>query len=187
MPSDPFIGTVMPWAPGFAPQGWAFCHGQLLQVSQNQALFSILGTTYGGDGRTTFALPDLRGRVAVGVGAGPGLSAYNWGARAGLEEVALTASTIPSHTHGVSQDKAFEVLATTDEGNQQAPSPTNRLSSATLTAGIDANLYSNAAPDTDLGGLQRSGGRDGNRLLRRSVRRRRPPGREAVAAEPGGQ
>jgi microcystin-dependent protein len=157
MPATPLLATVMPWAPNFPPQGWAFCSGQLLAISQNQALFSILGTMYGGDGRTTFGLPDLRGRLAVGTGSGPGLTPYNTGRKTGAEEVALTAASIPSHTHPVSQDKALEVLATTNDGNQQSPSATNRLSAATLTAGTDANLYSNAAPDTQLGGLSASG------------------------------
>jgi microcystin-dependent protein len=157
MPSDPFIGTVMPWAPNFSPRGWALCQGQLLAIAQNSALFSILGTVYGGDGRTTFGLPDLRGRVAIHPGNGPGLSPYLLGAQSGQETVALGTNTIPSHTHAVSQDKGFEVLATTHDGNQQAPSPTDRLSAAKLTFGVDANLYSNVAEDTTLGGLQTSG------------------------------
>jgi microcystin-dependent protein len=87
-------------AGNFAPRGWAFCDdGQLLPISQNSALFSILGTTYGGDGRTTFALPDLRGRVPIHTGSGPGLSYRNLGAKAGQEAVSLTVSQIPSHTH----------------------------------------------------------------------------------------
>jgi len=159
MPTVPMLGTVVPWAPNFAPRSWAFCQGQLLSIAQNSALFSILGTVYGGDGRTTFGLPDLRGRVAIhaGTGPGPGLSPYRLGEKAGQEDVALNASTIPSHTHAVSQEKSFEILATTNDGNQQAPSATNRLSAAKLTFGVDANLYSSAAEDTTLGGLQASG------------------------------
>jgi microcystin-dependent protein len=148
---------VMPWAPNFAPRSWAFCQGQLLAIAQNQALFSILGTNFGGDGRTTFGLPDLRGRVAIHAGTGPGLSPYSVGHKRGEGNVALNANTIPNHTHSVSQQKSFEVLATTDDGNQQLPSASHRLSAAKLTLGQDANLYSNAAPDTTLGGLQASG------------------------------
>jgi microcystin-dependent protein len=97
---DPFIGEIIMFAGNFAPRGWAFCDGQLLPISQNSALFSILGTTYGGDGRTTFALPDLRGRVPIHAGtSGPGLSYRNLGAKEGQEEMSLTVSQIPSHTH----------------------------------------------------------------------------------------
>ncbi len=84
---DPFIGEIMMFGGNFAPRGWALCDGQLLPISQNQALFSILGTTYGGDGRTTFGLPDLRGRVAVHAGSGPGLSSYRLGQKGGAETI----------------------------------------------------------------------------------------------------
>ena len=87
------------FAGNFAPRGWAFCDGQLLPISSNSALFSLLGTIYGGDGRTTFALPDLRGRVAIHEGNGPGLSPYNLGQRGGQETVTLTTSQMPNHTH----------------------------------------------------------------------------------------
>ena len=97
--SEPFIGQITMFAGNFAPRSWAFCDGQLLPINQNQALFSILGTTYGGDGRTTFALPDLRGRVAVGEGQGPGLSNYSLGQRGGQQSVTITQSNMPSHTH----------------------------------------------------------------------------------------
>ena len=83
----------------FAPRGWAFCEGQLLPINSNSALFSILGTTYGGDGRTTFGLPDLRGRVAIHPGNGPGLSSRKLGERIGSETNTLTVNQIPSHTH----------------------------------------------------------------------------------------
>ena len=143
--------------PSWPPRGWARCDGELLPISQNQALFSLLGTTYGGDGRTTFGLPDMRGRVAIHAGSGPGLSPYNLGTRLGQEDVSLNANTIPSHTHAVSQEKSFEILATTNEGNQPAPSANDRLSAAKLTFGVDANLYSDAGENTTLGGLQTSG------------------------------
>ena len=100
--SEPFIGQITMFAGTFAPRGWAFCSGQLLQISQNTALFSILGTTYGGDGRTTFGLPDLRGRVPVGSegnSAGPGLSPRPLGQRGGTENVTLSLAQIPSHNH----------------------------------------------------------------------------------------
>ncbi len=87
------------FAGNFAPRGWALCDGQLLAVSQNDALFSLFGTIYGGDGRTTFGLPDLRGRVPVPSGSGPGLSARNIGQKSGAESVTLVSTQLPSHTH----------------------------------------------------------------------------------------
>ena len=87
--SEPFIGQIMMVGFNFAPRGWAFCDGQLLPIAQNTALFSLLGTTYGGDGRTTFGLPDLRGRVPIHPGTGPGLSQHRLGERGGQEQVAL--------------------------------------------------------------------------------------------------
>jgi microcystin-dependent protein len=97
--SEPFIGQITIFAGNFAPRGWAFCHGQLLPIAQNTALFSLLGTIYGGDGRTTFALPDLRGRAPIHFGQGPGLSNYNLGELGGVESVTLLAAQMPVHTH----------------------------------------------------------------------------------------
>ncbi|MFY0628726.1 MAG: phage tail protein [Flavobacteriaceae bacterium] len=96
---DPTIGTIMLFAGNFAPRSWGFCDGALLAISSNTALFSILGTTYGGDGRTTFALPDLRGRTPIGARRGPGLSNRPLGQRSGQEDVMLNSLTLPSHTH----------------------------------------------------------------------------------------
>jgi microcystin-dependent protein len=96
---QPLIGEIIQFAGTFAPRGWAFCNGQLLAISQNDALFSILGTTYGGDGRTTFGLPDLRGRVALSSGTGPGLSQRSLGQRSGTETNSLTVLHMPSHNH----------------------------------------------------------------------------------------
>ncbi|TXE06932.1 phage tail protein [Algoriphagus aquimarinus] len=98
---DPFLGQITLVGFNFAPRGWAFCSGQLLPIAQNTALFSLLGTTYGGDGRTTFALPDLRGRCAIGMGNGPGLTDRRQGDTLGQETVTLTQSEMPSHTHGL--------------------------------------------------------------------------------------
>lgn len=95
----PNIGEILLVPYNFAPRGWAFCQGQLISISQNTALFSLLGTTYGGDGRTTFALPDLRGRSPLGFGQGPGLQSYDIGQSGGEETVTLTLSQIPSHSH----------------------------------------------------------------------------------------
>ena len=97
--SEPFVGEVRMFAGNFAPRGWAFCDGQLLAVSQNDALFSLLGTIYGGDGRTTFGLPDMRGRIPIHAGSGPGLSPRRLGAKAGSENETLTVNQLPSHRH----------------------------------------------------------------------------------------
>ncbi len=97
--SDPLIGEIFMAGFDFAPRGFALCDGQLLPISGNQSLFSILGTTYGGDGRTTFALPDLRGRTPVHAGQGPGLPSKSLGQKDGAETVALTANNFPLHTH----------------------------------------------------------------------------------------
>jgi len=97
--SEPFVGEIRMFAGNFAPRGWAFCDGQLLAVSQNDALFSLLGTIYGGDGRTTFGLPDLRGRIPLHQGSGPGLSERRLGSKGGEEKVTLTTNQLASHSH----------------------------------------------------------------------------------------
>ncbi len=109
--TDPFIGQLALVSFNFAPHGWAFCNGQILPISQNQALFSLIGTTYGGDGVTTFALPDLRGRVPLSSGQGPGLQNYVIGQTGGQEFVTLTLSQIPAHTHAAMCDTT---VASTD-------------------------------------------------------------------------
>ncbi|MFA7379415.1 MAG: tail fiber protein [Bacteroidia bacterium] len=93
------IGEIRMFAGNFAPKTWAFCSGQIVNIASNTALFSILGTTYGGNGTTTFALPDLRGRMAVGTGTGPGLSPIALGAKSGVETITLTTNNLPPHTH----------------------------------------------------------------------------------------
>lgn len=98
---EPFLGTIILFAGNFAPRGWAFCDGQLLPISSNTALFSILGTTYGGDGRTTFALPDLRGVAPIGARQGPGLTNRQLGSRTGTETTTLNVGNLPSHTHAL--------------------------------------------------------------------------------------
>ncbi|MEP3892153.1 MAG: tail fiber protein [Hellea sp.] len=99
--SDPFIAQVTMFGGNFAPRAWAFCAGQLLPISQNTALFSLIGTTYGGDGRTTMALPDLRGRAPIQQGRGPGLSTYRLGQRGGAENTVMTSATMPNHSHAM--------------------------------------------------------------------------------------
>ncbi|HEY9346020.1 MAG TPA: tail fiber protein [Inquilinus sp.] len=96
---EPFLATIMGWAPNFAPRGWAYCWGQILAIAQNTALFSLLGTTYGGNGQTTFALPNLASRLPVGAGQGPGLSSYDLGQVGGTESTTLTLNNLPAHAH----------------------------------------------------------------------------------------
>jgi len=98
---DAFMGMIMPVGFNYAPRDWAQCDGQIVAISQNQSLFALLGTTYGGDGRTSFALPDLRGRTAVGDGTGPGLSARVIGQNGGQEYTAITVQSLPAHKHTI--------------------------------------------------------------------------------------
>jgi microcystin-dependent protein len=110
---DPLLGQISMFAGNFAPRGWALCDGRLLLISQYTQLYSVLGTTYGGDGRTTFALPDLRGRAPIHEGQGPGLSDKRLGQRGGAEQVILQVSNLPSHTHSLN--------ASTATGTSNAP------------------------------------------------------------------
>ncbi|HKO96857.1 MAG TPA: tail fiber protein [Pyrinomonadaceae bacterium] len=106
---DPFVAEIRIFAFNFAPKGWAWCDGQLLPLSQNTALFSLLGTTYGGDGKSNFALPDLQGRAAMHPGQGPGLSLHDLGETGGSETVTLLESETPAHTHQVMAGGNFDV------------------------------------------------------------------------------
>lgn len=103
--SEPFYGEIRMFGGNFAPRGWAKCDGQLLAISQNDALFSLLGTFYGGDGRTTFGLPDLRGRIPIHNGSGPGLSTRRLGEKGGVEQVVLTPAELPPHGHDLQASK----------------------------------------------------------------------------------
>lgn len=147
--SEPFLGEVIMFAGNFAPRGWAFCEGQLLPISQHSALFSILGTMYGGDGRTTFALPDLRGRTPVGVGNGPGLSPVQQGQKGGSENTTITVMNMPSHNHGLSQlNVEKKKLSIPSKGEESERS--SRLS-ATSSSKYDFLLYSTTNRNANLG------------------------------------
>lgn len=132
--ADPFVAEIRIFPFNFAPKGWAFCDGQLLPISQNTALFSLLGTTYGGDGKSTFALPNLQGRAPMQPGQGPGLSLHDLGEQGGTETVTLLNSEMPAHSHGL--------IASLDNANLAIPTPARSLAKAT------ANLYFAGAPDT---------------------------------------
>ena len=143
--SDPFVGEIRMFAGNFAPQGWAFCDGRLLDVSQNEALFSLLGTTYGGDGRTTFALPDLRGRIPIHAGSGPGLSPRPLGSQGGTENETLSINQMAPHSHPF-QGTDQPAVSPSPAGN--APAKPAR------------NAYINEAPGSALaaGAVTSSGG-----------------------------
>ncbi len=136
---EAFIGEVRIFAGNYAPRGWALCDGQLLSISQNTALFSLLGTYYGGDGTTTFALPDLRGRVVVHPGNGPGLSNRQIGEKGGSETNTLTLNQIPAHSHtATATNPVFNDEANTDDptGKYPAVSGENMYSDQTSGDGV---------------------------------------------------
>jgi microcystin-dependent protein len=127
--ADPFVAEIRIFPFNFAPKGWAWCDGQLLPLSQNTALFSLLGTTYGGDGKSTFALPDLQGRAAMHPGQGPGLSLHDLGETGGSETVTLLESEIPAHSHTYSPSVR----------------PADSLNPGGLASGTGNNMYAAAA------------------------------------------
>lgn len=132
------------FAGNFAPRAWAFCDGQLLAVSSNDALFSLLGTIYGGDGRTTFGLPDLRGRIPIHAGSGPGLSPRKLGAKSGVEKASINANQLPSHSHnvqaaGAAGDSQLATDRTFAQGETQQPIYRSDSPSATMHASMIQN------------------------------------------------
>ncbi len=135
--SEPFVAEIRIFAGNFAPRGWAFCDGQLLPAAQNTALFSLIGTTYGGDGRTTTALPNLKGRAPMHPGRGPGLTSKRLGQRGGTEMVTLSEAQMPQHDH--------TIKATANPGNLGIPS--NQRSLARTQPGF---AWQTANPDVDL-------------------------------------
>ncbi len=154
--SEPFVGEIRMFAGNFAPRGWAFCDGQLLAVSQNDALFALLGTIYGGDGRTTFGLPDLRGRLPIHQGNGPGLSPRTIGSAGGAEQVTVTVPELPAHSHelGAVDQNATEVDGDADDtlgrtvGYDLYVPPDNPvgMSSAAVSAVGGSQPHSNVMP-----------------------------------------
>ncbi|MFY9556237.1 MAG: tail fiber protein [Blastocatellia bacterium] len=130
--ADPFVAEIRIFPFNFAPKGWAWCDGQLMPLSQNTALFSLLGTTYGGDGKSNFALPDLQGRAPMHPGQGPGLSLHDLGETGGSETVTLLESEIPAHSHAQ--------RASLDDGDLSIPTPAR-----TLAKSLQANAYSTTA------------------------------------------
>ena len=154
--SEPFIAEIRIFAGNFAPRGWAFCNGQLLPVSQNTALFSLIGTTYGGDGRTTTALPDLKGRIPMHPGRGPGLTSRRLGEKTGLESVTLSEAQLANHTHNAQADAQ---AGGTFGGGADSKTPIGSHLGNTVAAGEffatgTANAPMNASAVTTVGGSQ---------------------------------
>jgi microcystin-dependent protein len=131
--ADPFVAEIRIFPFNFAPKGWAWCDGQLLPLSQNTALFSLLGTTYGGDGKSNFALPDLQGRAPMHPGQGPGLSLHDLGETGGSETVSLLESEIPAHSHAMSAQNVPLGTVQTASGN-------------TFSRPASGNLYNKVGP-----------------------------------------
>lgn len=154
---DPFIGEIVLFAGNFAPRSWALCDGQLLAINSHSALFSILGTTYGGDGRTTFALPDLRGRTPVHPGHGPGLSDYDLGERGGTERVTLTVAQMPSHSHiaQVTNQGSAILPVNSTAGSEDSSDPAGHIlanfGTEAYTSEAATGNYGAAAPVTGTG------------------------------------
>lgn len=148
---EAFMATIMGWAPNFTPRGWAFCWGQIVSIAQNTALFSLLGTTYGGNGQTTFALPNLASRVPIGAGRGPGLSTYELGQLGGSESIVLTVNNMPMHNHDGSQLTAVQNVATsTGSTTQTAATATSILGAPNFSdpgsgSTVDVNTFADGS------------------------------------------
>lgn len=141
--SEAYIGNVRIFSFSFAPKGWAMCNGQLLQINQNQALFALLGTNYGGDGRTTFALPDLRGRAPLHFGNGPGLSTYMQGESTGAETVTLGVTQLPEHAHTL-KVSANAASTPAPGGNVLATPATKMFATASNTVAMNSAAIASA-------------------------------------------
>ncbi|HYZ82762.1 MAG TPA: tail fiber protein [Bryobacteraceae bacterium] len=155
--NDAFIGTILMFAGNFAPRGWALCQGQLMSIAQNSVLFSILGTMYGGDGITTFGLPDLRGRVPVGTGQGPGLAPVTQGEIDGSASVTLTITQIPAHNHtlgcsnqaGNQTDPTNHIIAAESQGATQTytdQNPNQTMNPVSIGAAGGSQPHDNMQP-----------------------------------------
>ena len=146
---DPYIGEIQFFGGNFAPRGWAFCDGQLLPIAQYQALFSILGTTYGGDGRTTFALPDMRGRLPIHKGNGPGLTPRNLGEIGGSETNTLAVNQMPAHSHTLNANSgSARTSAPTNNTLARTRSDLRSYDSVSASKPADAQLASSSVGNT---------------------------------------
>jgi microcystin-dependent protein len=145
--AQPYVGEIRMFGGNFAPAGWMFCDGQLLPISENETLFNLIGTTYGGDGQTTFALPNLQSRVPIHAGQGPTLSNYQLGEMAGAEAVTLAASQMPVHTHPIDQAQ-LAAKVRCQSGLETAGTPAGHVLAAEA-AGV-TQLYSNQPANADM-------------------------------------
>lgn len=147
---EPFIGQILIWPINFAPANWAFCNGQLIAINDNQALFSLIGAQYGGDGRTTFALPDLRGRMPVGVGTGTGISPRQLSQEGGSEFQQLSSLNLPTHNHQIISQQSIsgevKVMVNSDIGEEGNPN-------GNFLGGTDEIVYSDESGSGQLGGV----------------------------------
>jgi len=160
MSATPFIGEIQLFAGTFAPEGWLFCAGQLLPIQSNTALFSLLGTMYGGDGKQTFALPDLRTRAVVCAGQGPGLTPRQVGEQSGQEQVVLTSAELPMHVHAATVQTSWTCTAQTTQGTSAIPSDGATFAAAYNTrysAQISWYVPSSSTNLTELGGVTAQG------------------------------
>lgn len=154
--ADPYLAEIRMFGGNFAPRGWALCNGQLLSIAQNTALFSLLGTTYGGDGKTTFALPDLRGRAPIHFGQGPGLTPRDLGESDGTETVTLLTTEMPAHTHLLNCNNSVQftssptpegsVLGTVDSLNLYAPNANTTMSPTSIGVSGSSQPHNNMQP-----------------------------------------
>lgn len=150
--AEPFIGQLMLVPYNFVPRGWAACDGSLLSIAQNSALFSLLGTTYGGNGTTTFALPDLRGRAPVSQGQGPGLQPYTLGETGGAESVTLLAAQMPAHNHlvhaqtGDANDGSPQNALPAGQGSYQTGAPNATMNSGMIAPAGGSQPHENRPP-----------------------------------------
>lgn len=147
MSDQSYLGSISGWAPNFAPRGWAFCQGQTLAIAQYSAVFSLLGTVYGGNGQTTFGLPNLQGRVPVGAGQSPGTSQYNLGEMAGTESVTLTTAQMPAHTHTAIATATASLPASTATATSATPAADSVLAASNGASGrtpVDVKIYAPA-------------------------------------------
>ncbi len=141
---EAFVGTILPFGFTYAPRGWATCSGQTMSIAQYNALFALLGVTYGGNGQTTFMLPDLRGRTPISYGQGPGLSSYAQGQVGGSENASLTVNNMPAHTHPATAAVQVQV-AGTPTGADNTPTATNSFLGGSQSGGpTAANIWSTA-------------------------------------------
>ncbi|SFW61184.1 phage tail protein [Chitinophaga sancti] len=145
---DPFIGMICAFGFNYAPTGWFSCYGSTMSIAQNTALFALIGTTYGGNGQSTFALPDLRGKTMIGIGQSPGYSNYTWGQVGGVESVTLIQSQMPMHTHLMTHNLSVAPKVSTQAATSNVPGAT-KVPAALPTIGAGVNTFTVNAYDTN--------------------------------------